>query len=159
MEEDGIIELSSGQCNSPAVVNKEKKKMTTLDLYGLQKIKFALENLTLKDTIVMGETFDKHLKSLEGILNHTGTCGLAFRAKKSTLFQKEVKYCWHCVTAAGISTDENKMKAVRDWLRPQNLHELSSFLELLIYYQRYVKKFVSVTSSLHKLTTKSRPKR
>ena len=76
--------------------------------------------------------------------------------KKCALFQKEVKYLGHRVTAAAISTDEDKIRAVKDWPRPKNLHELRSFLGLCTYYRRFVPNFASVAASLHELTKKSR---
>lgn len=63
----------------------------------------------------------------------------------------------HRLTAEGVSTDEDKVMAVKAWPRPQNLHELRSFLGLCTYYRRFVPNFAQVAASLHELTRKSQP--
>lgn len=52
--------------------------------------------------------------------------------KKCALHQKNVKYLGHCVTTDGISADEDKIRAVKNWPRPKNLHELCSFLGIAL---------------------------
>ena len=69
----------------------------------------------------MGRTFDEHFKNLGEFLQRITTTGLKLSVKKYALFQKHVKYLGHLVTADGISTDENKIRALKDWPRPQNL--------------------------------------
>ena len=61
----------------------------------------------------------------------------------------------HLVTADGISTDEDKIRAVKDWPRPQKLHELRSILGLCTYYRRFVPNLASIAASLHELAKKS----
>ncbi|XP_073815088.1 uncharacterized protein [Musca autumnalis] len=79
--------------------------------------------------------------------------GLKLNPKKCVLFQREVKFLGHRVTTEGIWTDNEKIEAVRDWPKPQNLHELLSFLGLCTYYRRFP-NFASVAVSLHRLTHK-----
>ena len=65
-----------------------------------------------------------------------------------------MKYLGHLVTADGISVDENKIRTLKDWPRPQNLHELRSFLVLCTYYRRFVPNFASVTACMSLLRNK-----
>ena len=85
------------------------------------------------------------------------TSKLKLSIRKCALFQKQVKYLGRLVTADGISTDEAKMRAVKDWPRPQNLQELRGFLGLCIYCRSFVPNFAGVAASLHVLTKKSKP--
>ena len=39
------------------------------------------------------------------------------KVKKCVLFQMQVKYLGHFVTAAGVSMDEDKIRVVKDWSR------------------------------------------
>ena len=110
----------------------------------------------LDDIIVMGRTFDEHLKNLGEVLQRITMAGLKLSVKKCALFQKQVKYLGHLVISDGISTDEDKIRAVKDGPRPQNLHELRSFLGLGAYYRRFVLNFASMAASLHELTKKSK---
>ena len=49
--------------------------------------------------------------------------GLKLSVRKCKLFQKQAKYLGHLVTADGIPTDEDKIRAVKDW----PLHALHSW--------------------------------
>ena len=62
----------------------------------------------------------------------------------------------HLVAADGVSTDEDKIVAVKDWPRPHNLHELRSFLGLCSYYTHFVPNFARVAASLREVTKKSK---
>ena len=52
---------------------------------------------------------------------------LKLSPKKCSLFQKEVQYLGHLISAAGVSMDPNKLDTVRDWPVPKNKHGSSEF--------------------------------
>jgi len=51
------------------------------------------------------------------------------------LFSKSVKYLGHVVFAGGVTTDPEKIVAVRDWPTPHNKKQLRNFLGFCSYYQ------------------------
>jgi hypothetical protein len=66
--------------------------------------------------------------------------------------QEEVKYLGHIVSSEGISTDPEKLKAVREWPTPKDKHEIRSFLGLCTYYRRFIPGFANIAKPLTKLT-------
>ncbi|GFS61170.1 retrovirus-related Pol polyprotein from transposon 17.6 [Trichonephila clavipes] len=52
----------------------------------------------------------------------------------------------------GVRTDPEKVSAVKNWKRPENLRELRSFLGLCTYYRKFVKGFSNIARPLHRLT-------
>ena len=71
---------------------------------------------------------------------------------KCKLFQREVAFLGHIVSESGISTDPEKVKAVKEWPVPRNVHELRSFLGTASYYRKFCKSFCDIPRPLHKLT-------
>ena len=50
--------------------------------------------------------------------------------------------------------DNDKLKVIQEWPKPQNLHEVRSFIGLCSYYQRFIQGFATLAGPLHKLTKK-----
>ncbi|GFW16610.1 retrovirus-related Pol polyprotein from transposon 412 [Trichonephila clavipes] len=81
-----------------------------------------------------------------------GDANLKLNPSKCKFFQKEVNYLGHIISAEGVRTDPEKVSAVKNWKRPENLRELRSFLGLCTYYRKFVKGFSNIARPLHKLT-------
>ena len=62
-----------------------------------------------------------------------GAAGLKLKAKKCQLFQEEIPFLGHIVSAAGIGADPAKCQQVWDWPVPRDLHEVRSFVGLCSY--------------------------
>lgn len=68
-----------------------------------------------------------------------------------------MKYLGHGVSAEGVSTDPEKVAAVRDWKRPINLAELRSFLGFASYYRRFKGGFSNMAAPLNRLVARLLP--
>ena len=134
-----------GLCNAPATF----EKLMEMVLGGLTW-KTCL--VYLDDIMVMGKTFEEHLTNLEEVFNRMKEANLKLNPKKCLLFQKEVELLWHAVSANGIKTTDTKIRAVRDWPRPRDKHEVRSFSGLCTYYRRLVNGFADIAAPLYRLT-------
>ena len=56
-----------------------------------------------------------------------------------------------------MTPTEAKLKAVRDWSKPQNVRDIRLFLGFANYYKRFVKNFASMAGPLTDLTQKNVP--
>ena len=61
---------------------------------------------------------------------------------KCELFQWQLAYLGHLISTKGISTDEGKIDAIKNWSIPTNVMEIQSFLVFVGYY-------VSVYPQIH----------
>ncbi|GFV94669.1 retrovirus-related Pol polyprotein from transposon 17.6 [Trichonephila clavipes] len=99
-----------------------------------------------------GRTFEEHLQNIRKVLSKLRDANLKLNPSKCKFFQKEVNYLGHIISAEGVRTDPEKVSAVKNWKRPENLRELRSFLGLCTYYRKFVRGFSNIAGPLNKLT-------
>jgi hypothetical protein len=87
-----------GLCNAPATF----ERLMDTDLSGLH---WTTCLVYLDDMIVLGRSFEEMLASLEGVFTILSSAGLKMKAKKCTLFAREVEYLGHIISEKGVSTD------------------------------------------------------
>jgi hypothetical protein len=104
-----------GLCNAPATF---ERLMETV----LRGLIYDSCLLYLDDVIVIGRTFEDHLLNLRKVFQRFREACLKLNPDKCQLLQKEVRYLGHIVSPKGISTDPDKLKAVREWPTPKNKH-------------------------------------
>jgi hypothetical protein len=134
-----------GLCNAPATF---ERLMETVR----RGLTYDACLLYLDDVIIIGRTFQEHLLNLRKVFERFREARLKLNPGKCHLSQKEVKYLGHIVSTEGISTDNEKLKAVREWPTPKNKHEIGSFLGLCTYYRRFISSFANIAKPLTRLT-------
>jgi hypothetical protein len=133
-----------GLCNALATF---ERLMETV----LRGLTYDSCHVYLDDVIVIGRTFQEHLFNLRKVFQLFREARLKLNPEKCQLLQKEVRYLGHIVSPEGITTDPEKLKAVREWPTPRNKHEIRSFLGLCTYYRRFISGFANITKPLTKL--------
>ena len=133
--------LPFGLTNAPATF----QRLMECVLAGLQ---WRTCLLYLDDIIIFSSDFDDHLVLLLEILSRIQEAGLKLNPKKCHLFCEKVAYLGHIVSACGIATDPDKVKAVVDWPCPKCLSDIRSFLGLCSYYRRFIPYFSTVAQPL-----------
>lgn len=96
------------------------------------------------------------------------TCTLFFAAlqeallyvseKKTNLFQIEIIFLGHRISAKGIEADTKKVDATLSWPVPKSSTETCSFLGLLCYISAFLPKLADFMVVLGNLTTKEADK-
>ena len=86
----------------------------------------------LDDIIIVGRSFEEHLGNIRKVLTKLKEANLKLSPAKCKLFRREVSYLGHVISTEGVSTDPEKVSAVKDWKRPEDVHDLRSFLGLMM---------------------------
>ncbi|CAG2203682.1 unnamed protein product [Mytilus edulis] len=79
----------------------------------------------LDDIMIMGKTFEEHIKNLEEVMQRLRDANLKLNPKKCELFRKEVTFLGHVVSEEGVATNSEK---------------------------RFICKFAEIARPLHQLT-------
>ncbi|GFS58268.1 retrovirus-related Pol polyprotein from transposon 17.6 [Trichonephila clavipes] len=106
--------------------NKEITSFTTGQ--GLWQFEDCL--VYLDDIIIVGRSFEKHLKNIRRVLQKLKEANLKSSPSKCHLFRREVTYLGHIISAEGVRTDQDKVLAVKYWNCSTDVHQIWSFLGL-----------------------------
>lgn len=105
----------------------------------------------LDDILIFSDTFEEHLKRLEGVFERLEKHGLKLKGSKCEFFKTHVRYLGHIVSEKGIQTDPEKLSALKTWPEPVNVKTLRSFLGFTGYYRRFIKDYAKVIKPLNDL--------
>ena len=136
-----------GLTNAPSTFERLMERV-------LQGLQWQICLVYIDDVIIYSRSVEEHVARLELVLQKLAEAGLKLKPKKCHLFKVKVLYLGHIVSADGVSTDPEKVKAVRDWGIPKDLTDVRSFLGLCSYYRRFIPQFSAIAKPLTRLTEK-----
>ncbi|KII73811.1 Transposon Ty3-I Gag-Pol polyprotein [Thelohanellus kitauei] len=91
---------------------------------------------------------EEHLETVCKLLTHNG---FTVKMAKPQIAVSKVSYLGHVFSAEGMTTDEEKVKAVKNWPTPANKKELQKFIGLASYYRKFIENFAEISRPLHVL--------
>ena len=107
----------------------------------------------LDDIVIFSKDPASHLQRLEAVFRKLEKAGLKLKLSKYELFQRQLAYLGHVISAKRVAADKDKIEAIKNWATPTTVKEVRSFLGFMGYYCRFIPKFVQVAWPLHKLTS------
>ena len=93
-----------------------------------------------------------HLRILHKVLAAFRAAGLQISPEKAQLFQDDIKYLGHEVSAHGISIPLEYTSVIKECPIPHTLKALQAFLGNCRYYQRFIAKYATISAPLVQYT-------
>ena len=135
--------------SSASEIFHETIRQVIQDIQGVRNIS--------DDIVVFGENQEQHDIALRKVLKRLSEKGLTLNRKKCVFRTNQISFFGVIFGANGISPDPEKVKAVREFSRPENVKDLRSFLGLTNYCARFIKDYAKICGPLRQLTHKEQP--
>ena len=75
----------------------------------------------LDDIVIFSKDPASHLERLKAVFQKLEEAGLKLKPSKCELFQRQLAYLGHVISAKGVATDEGKIEAIKNWPTPTNV--------------------------------------
>jgi hypothetical protein len=136
-----------GLCNAPATFQRLMHKV-------LGNLIYTKAPVYIDDINVHSKSFNQHIEDLREVFGKLRKAKLKLRPDKCNFCYREIKFLGHIVGKDGIKVDQDKIKKVREFPKPENVSELRGFVGLASYYRKFIKDFSKITKPLTKLFQK-----
>ena len=149
----GLYEYNTmpfGLCGAPATFQR------CMELV-MRNLQWSIVIIYLDDLIIHAKSFSEHLERLDQVLSRLATSGLKLKSCKCHLLQQEVVFLGHVVSSEGLRPEMNKVKCIREWPVPKNVHDVRSFCGFCSYYRRFIKQFSKRAAPINRLLEAGRP--
>ena len=103
-----------------------------VDILGVPGIVAYLDNV-----LIHSADLDSHINLLNLVFSAHKEAGIRLNASKTHLFQEEVEYLGHLVSAEGDKLIPSYVQKITEWPLPQTGKELSAFLGFTNYYRDF----------------------
>ena len=101
-------------------------------------------SLYLDDLIIYSKTLQEHLPLLRQVFSISRAERIYAKPSKCQFFASELEFVGFGVSAKGISPQENKLKAVREWPTPTSAKDIRTILGICGFLPTLCSKFQHV---------------
>lgn len=134
--------LPFGVSSAPGIFQRTMENL----LQGIPNVVVYID-----DILITGPTEDEHLKTLAEVLDRIEKAGLLLQRSKCLFMAPSVVYLGHRIDAQGLHPLTEKVKAIQEAPKPNNVSELKAYLGLLSYYSKFLPNLSTTLAPLYSL--------
>ncbi len=101
----------------------------------------------LDDVLVFSPNFSQHEKHVRKVLQAL-KAGLYAKLSKCLFSVTSIPFLGFILTDKGVELEEGCISTILNWLEPESICEVQSFLEFANFYRRFVKGFSRISNPL-----------
>jgi len=113
--------MASGLTFTPNVFNR-------LMDFVLAGLSYVTCFVYLDNIIIFDRSFEEQLSQLEEVFRSIQSANLMLKPMKCSFFQRRVAFLGHVISEDGVSIQEGKINAIRDWPPCRSLTEQRAFM-------------------------------
>ena len=106
----------------------------------------------IDDIMIISETFEEQLETVEKVLNTLMKNGIKIKVSKCEFFKEEVSFLGHVINKEGIRKCPSYIEKVQNFPKPVNVNQLRRFLGLVNFQRKFVNNLSVIAKPLSKLT-------
>jgi hypothetical protein len=145
-----FLRMPFGLRNGPAIFQRVMQEILSPFLWL-----FCL--VYIDDIVVYSKSFEEHIDHLDQVLGSIKPAGITLSPKKCHMFYSSILLLGHKVSRLGLSTHEEKVRAILDLKPPTKVSELQTFLGMIIYFSAFIPFYASIARPLFHLLRKDTP--
>jgi hypothetical protein len=101
------------------------------------------------DILVYSKDWAQHMGHVNTILSILERHQLYLKKSKCSFGQQEVQYLGHVISPRGVGVDPEKVEAMEEWPKPENLKAMRGFLGLIGYYRHFIQDYGKIVAPLN----------
>jgi hypothetical protein len=90
------------------------------------------------DILIYSKSFEEHVIHLDTAIKKLTKAGFTLNIGKCQFCREEIKFLGHIINKSGVSTDSEKVEAIRHNPVPQNRKQLRQFLGICSFHSRFI---------------------
>ncbi|GFX71333.1 retrovirus-related Pol polyprotein from transposon 297 [Trichonephila clavipes] len=108
----------------------------------------------MDDVIITSPSFNEHIYHLNQVFTLLQDAGLTLNKEKCHFARDKLKYLGLIISKEGIEIDNNKARAIAKMKPPKNNREVSKFLGMAGWYQKFIPHYADICEPLYRLKKK-----